>query len=251
MKQALTLLVLALGGSVLAQAVPVVTLRDTNGNVVNGTTVIVYGAPTDTMELDLSTQLTANVTDSLSINVRRRELNQVAGSKNTFCWGLCYLYRNSGQTPLWVSQDPIEMGPQQTVTNFHAYYRPLGNAAYACFQYVWYDESTNDSAWVNICFDTETFTGVQEQVALEPTLAAYPNPVAGGDVTFTYDAAGGVGGMQLVLYNALGERAVVRSLSSSNGRATVSTGTLTPGIWFAALEQNGRMVATRRLVVGR
>lgn len=250
MKATSTLLSFLVATTLFAQTPSVVTVRDTNDNVVNGSTIIVYGnATTALMDKSLKTELNGSV--AKTINMRRHELNVVAGSKNYFCWGLCYLPRLSGSTPTWLSGDPIAMTPQIETSAFKAYYRPEGTADYACFQYVWFDvNNQSDSVWVNICFDTQTFTGVQE-VEATPSLSAYPNPVAGGEVTFTYDVAGGVGGAQLVLYNALGERALVRSVSTSNGRATVPTANLAPGVWFAALEQNGRMIATRRLVVGR
>jgi hypothetical protein len=250
MRSTLTLSTLLLTATLFGQSTDVVVVRDLNDNVVNGTTVIVYGNPsTSLMELDLTAELGGGA--SRTINVRRHELNVVTGSRNYFCWGLCYLPRLSGSTPTWVSDDVITLAPGVEVDNFHAYYRPEGNSAYCCFQYVWYDvNSPNDSVWVNICFDTQTFTSVGE-VAATPSLDAYPNPVANGDVTFTFDAAGDVAGLQLVLYNALGQRAVVRSLTAASGRATVSTNGLSPGVWFASLERNGRMVATKRLVVTR
>lgn len=250
MRTTSTLVSVLITSVLLAQSTDLVTVLDHDSNLVNGSTVIVYGnATTPLMDLGLSTELNGSV--AKTVNVRRHELNVVPGSKNYFCWGLCYLPRLSGSTPTWVSGDPIALTPQTAVSNFKAYFRPEGTADYACFQYVWYDEGNpNDSVWVNICFDTQTFTGVQE-VADEPSLIAYPNPVAGGEVTFTYDAIGGAGSTRLVLYNALGARAVVRTVGNSNGRVTVPTTNLAPGVWFAALEQNGRMIATRRLVVGR
>ncbi len=250
MKFTTTLLSTLIVPAVLAQTSNLVTLRDIDNNVVNGTTLIVYGNPSSTLlELDLTTELNGSV--AKTVNVRRHELNVVTGSKNYFCWGLCYLPRLSGNTPTWVSVDPIAMTPQQVVNNFHAYYRPEGNTAYCCFQYVWYDMADpNDSTWVNICYDTQTFTGIQEAVS-GPALDVYPNPVAGGEVTFAFGAGAETGGLQLVLYNALGERALVRSLSTATGRAVVPVNGLANGVWFAALEQNGRMVATRRLVVSR
>jgi len=250
MKTSLTLATVTLACTAFAQTPSVVTLRDSDNNVVNGTTVIVYGNPSTLLvEKGIYTELNGAV--AKTINVRRHELNVVPGSKNYFCWGLCYLPRLSGTTPTWVSGDPLAMAPQQVLNNFKAYYRPESTMDYACFQYVWYDEANpDDSTWVNICFDTQTFTGVQE-VAASASLNAYPNPVVGGDVTFTYDASSVNGSVQLVLFNALGERSMVRSLATSNGRATLPTSGLTPGVWFAALEQNGRMIATQRLVVGR
>jgi len=235
----------------LAAQTPIVTLRDAGDNVVNGTTLIVYGNPTSVeLEQDVTAEL--NASSARNINVRRHELNVVPGSKNYFCWGVCYIPRLSGQTPTWVSLDPISMVPQDTISNFHAYYRPSGTSAYCCFQYVWYDVSNpDDSTWVNICFDTQTFTGMQDLAVSGPSLNAYPNPVAGGaDVALEYQLAD-AGSAQVVVYNTLGTRAFVRSLTGNAGRALLPTTTLAPGVWFAALEQNGRMVATRRFVVTR
>jgi hypothetical protein len=250
MRTPITLLTVAFAFTAFAQSPALVTLRDADDNVVNGSTVILYGNPSTVLiEEELTTELNGPV--AKIINVRRHELNVVTGSKNYFCWGLCYLPRLAGSTPTWVSGDPLAMAPQQVLSNFKAYYRPEGTSDYACFRYVWYDEANpNDSSWVNICFDTQTFTSVQE-VAASASINAYPNPVVGGDVTFTYDAASVNGSVQLVLFNALGERSLVRSLTASNGRTTVPTSGLVPGVWFAALEQNGRMIATQRLVVGR
>ncbi len=245
-----TLFSLLIAAAAVAQQDPVVTLRDAASNVVNNTTLIVYGNPSSNLlEQDLTAELNATATSV--INVRRYELNTVPGSRNYFCWGVCYLPDTSGETPVWVSDSSVTMNPQQVVNNFHAYYKPMGAAAYACFQFVWYDMADpTDSTWVNICFDTQTFTGTEE-VATGSALEAFPNPVAGGEVTFAFGAGADTGGLQLVLYNALGERALVRSLSTATGRAVVPVNSLANGVWFAALEQNGHMVATKRLVVGR
>ena len=84
--------------TLFAQTPSVVTVRDTSDNVVNGSTIIVYGnSSTMLMDKSLSTELNGSV--AKTINMRRHELNVVTGSKNYFCWGLCYLPRLSGNTP--------------------------------------------------------------------------------------------------------------------------------------------------------
>jgi hypothetical protein len=250
MKLILTLTTSLLATTLLAQSTDVVTLRDANSSVVNGTTLVVYGSPVDNiLEQSLTAELSGTV--ARTVNMRRHEMNEVPGSKNYFAWGGNMVPPIlSGAQPTWVCYDPLLMAPQG-ISYMSAYYRPQSTTDICCFQFVWYDvNSPNDSSWVNICFDTQTFTSVQE-VAASASIGAYPNPVAGVEVTFTYDAATVTGSVQLVLFNALGERSLVRSLTNDNGRATVPTSGLVPGVWFAALEQNGRMIATQRLVVGR
>jgi len=239
-----------LAGSLLAQSPDPVTLRDASSNVANGGTLIVHGTPTDfTLEQELTAELNGLV--PRTVNVRRYELNVVPGTRNYFAWGAnMFIPVYSGSNPVWVGYDPLLMEAQE-VSYFSAYFRPESVSGICCFQFVWYDVDTpNDSSWVNICFDTETFTGVAEQAFAPPSLDAYPNPVADGEVTFTYDAGGANGALQLVVHNAWGQRALVRSLSTANGRATVPAGSLAPGVWFAVLERDGRRVATQRVVVG-
>jgi hypothetical protein len=236
----------------MAQA-QLVQLTDGDGNVVNGTTIYKTEAFTnDTsqlLELDLATQNISGATHT--VNVKRYEVDVPHGTKNYFCWDVCYGARDAGQSVLWVSADPISISAGQTVNGFHAYYMPRYVDGPATFRYVWYDmDNTNDSAWVDLVFNAQV-VGINEAVAPVRNFTAYPNPSVGGDITLDYDLNAVATGTRLAIYNMLGERKLVRSIGAAQGRVVLHEGELASGVWFAVLERNGQALATKRLVIAR
>lgn len=251
MKAILPLLLMLPALALHAQAPELVTLRDTDGTVVNGATITVQGTPQD-VELEAVVVAELNGTTTRTINLLRRESSLVQGSQNHLFWNVnMYPPLASGAFPTWVSPDPLPMAPQDTAV-LNAIYRPNGTVGTCCFRHVWYDVgSPSDSSWVIICFDTQTLAGMPDPAAIGPSLNAYPNPVVGGaDVAMEYQLTEG-GSARVVIYSSLGASAFVRSTTGFVGRTVLPTSTLAPGVWFAALEQDGRVVATHRFVVTR
>ena len=223
------------------------TLTDEDGNVVNSTVFHRESMPSNVTDT-VSFYAELNGASATSVNVRRYELNVVPGTQNYYCWGVCYLETNSGAVPVWSSQHNVFMSPGVPVSNFHAYYKPAGQAGAAGFRFVWFDEGNpTDTAWVDIWFGGTV--GVEENREAVVTFDAFPNPSIGSDVQIRY-ALEGAGETRLSMYNAVGERVMQRILPTTNGRATIQTGTLPSGVYFVNLERNGRMVATKRLIVG-
>ena len=100
-----------------------------------------------------------------------------------------------------------------------------------------------------------TFT-ITEQVGISEVSAvrgftAFPNPSVAGNITFNYDLATSAPGTQLVVYNMLGERKVVKTIGAAQGTVVLNDGDLSSGVWFAVLERNGKPLATKRVVVVR
>ena len=219
-----------------------------DGNLVNGQTVTVYApASTVTMEKDIVTHL--NGTVARWTNVKRYELSVVSGTQDYFCWGLCYLPQNAGALPLWISQDSVNLAPGADDPHHHAYYSPVGHVGVSSYRYVWYASANhNDSAFVDIVFDTQ-HVGVEENTAIDHRFDVFPNPSNSGAMSFSFDQLRGSGSEALIIYNALGERVVSRSILSAQRSVMLADGELSSGVWFAVLEVNGRPVATRRLVV--
>jgi hypothetical protein len=224
----------------------VVTLKDEGGNVVNAQTVTIIAStwPFE-MECDLTSTLTGS-SDKV-INVRRYELNTVAGTQNYFCWGVCYLPQNSGALPVWTSADEVNMTPGTDFTGFHAYYKPNGISASTGFRFVWYDTANpTDTTWVDIYFNTQ-FVGVPEGSG-RITLNAYPNPASGGEVVLEH---GAVTNGELVVCDVLGNT-VLRRTIGGNQRTRFNVNGLAEGVYYATLRSNGDILATRRIaVIGR
>lgn len=246
----LPLWAMAFSLSVQAQVGPV-NLLNANNEVVNGTTVVLQqeltGALAQTLVQPLDVQ---NITGiQRTINVRRYELSVVPGTENYFCWGVCYDPMAAGARPLWVSQHPVDLAPGEVSHNFYGDYRPLNNAGSSTFRFVWYDmNSPNDTTWVDINYVATPAAGIEES-GLVRGFTAFPNPSMGGDVTLSYELASVPAGTQLVVYNMLGERKLVKAIGAAQGKVVLRNGDLGGGVWFAVLERNGKALATKRLAV--
>lgn len=232
-----------------AQILPVVHLEDEAGNSVGGT-LIVGDCQWSTDTVSLLTSLNGSV--ARTVNVRRHELWPVSGTKNFYCWGVCYLPANSGSFPTWVSNDPVDMTPGVEIDNFHAYYQPQGQSGATLFRYVWYDLATPagaDSAWVDIQFCGQV--GINESASSISSLRVWPIPALGQDVQLDYSISGSMVGAQLVLYTILGEQVKTLRLATHDGRVQLPAASLPTGVYFANIEREGRVLASQRLVIAR
>lgn len=233
----------------LSASAQVVTVTDENGQTLNGTVVNVQGDTTGILSFSALTTNTSG-TDR-TINVKRYETSVQPGTKNYFCWDLCFNAADVGTHPLWVSDDPRAMVNGEEFNGFHAYYVPQGVAGVSSFRYVWYDYfDTNDSAWVDIVFNSMP-VGIHEIATPVRSFTVSPNPSMGGEVTLTYDLSAASVGDRLVVYNMLGERKLVRMLDAAQGKVVLSQSDLAPGVWFATLERNGRSLTTKRVVIAQ
>lgn len=251
MKLRYALLTTVAAWNLASQAQGLVTIKDEDNNVVNGTLIHHPSLPSNTTDT-VSLPTTVNGSTMRTVNVRRYELWPVAGTKNFYCWGVCYLPANSGVNPTWVSQHPVDMNPGATYDNFHAYYQPQGQYGTARFRFVWYDMANPtgaDSSWVDIEFGGQV--GIAENAGSNSSLTAWPMPALGQDIQldYTLDRAGVAN--QLVVYSILGEQVRRMTLSAAQGRVVLATTDLVSGVYFANIEREGRVLATRKLIVAR
>jgi len=235
--------------SCVAYGQGVVTLRDTQGQLVNGTLVshtALQANITDTVKL--YTQLTG--ASATEINVRRYELWTVPGTQNFFCWGVCYLPVNAGVNPTWISQHWLDLNPGTSYNNFSAYHVPNGETGTARFRYVWFSTADSfgpDSSWVDIEFSGTV--SVPERAQSLKQFQVWPNPSQGQDVRIAFGLDRLVPGTELVVYNVLGERLRRQQLTGLEGVIVLPITDLGAGVYFANVEQAGRVLGTRRMVV--
>lgn len=246
-RYAIAALLLATGAHLSAQEI--VTLNYGN-NVVNGQTLAIVGSAS-TFELDATLGVTLNSTTQRTLRVKRYEVWPVDGTSNTFCWGECYIPFNAGERPVWVSDLTETLQPATLFEGFHAYYYPAGTEGLTKFRFVWYPtDAPTDTAYVDIVFDTRAnAVGQQELTAAAPAVEVFPNPATGANLTLRF--SGDVAGAQWVLRNAVG--AVERQGGLRGGVADVAVNLdgLATGVYFASIVRQGRMVATRRVVITR
>lgn len=227
----------------------IVTLNYGN-NVVNGQTLAIVGTAS-TFELDAALGVTLNSTTQRTLLVKRYEVWPVDGTSNTFCWGECYLPYNAGERPVWVSNLTETLQPGTLFEGFHAYYYPAGTEGLTKFRFVWYPtDAPTDTAYVDIVFDTRaSAVGQQELAAAAPAVEVFPNPATGANMTLRF--SGDLGGAQWVLNNALGAVERQGSLRAGVADVAVNLDGLPSGVYFASIVRQGRMVATRRVVITR
>lgn len=95
----------------------------------------------------------------VSVKARRQIINEVAGSSNYFCWGVCY----DAATTVSILSETI--APGDTNHTFYAHYLPVGNAGVTTINYRFYLESTlSDYAEqaVVFCVDADCAAGIKE-----------------------------------------------------------------------------------------
>jgi hypothetical protein len=250
MLRSFTLIALSASFPLLAGAQGLLTLTDEdNADVTNGSVTMNIAADMNEYIVHLTATLNGSV--NRSVNVKRYEVAYGEGSMNYFCWNECYGAEMGGDVPFWVAPDAQGLQAGTPFTGFGSYYQPTGSNADAHYRFVWYAVSDpNDSVYVDIFYDVAP-VGIRENTSLVRSFEAFPNPSANGNVTLSYDLQQAPVGTRLVVYNMLGERALTRTIGAAQGRVVLGTGELSAGVWFAALESNGRAIATKRLVIAR
>lgn len=226
------------------------TLQDGGGNVVNGGNIVYYGSA-DASVLEQGVYVTLVSGPMRDINVRRYELDVQPNTLNYFCWGICYLEREAGESPVWqaASNHSIELEAGITETAFKAYHVPNGQLGNSSYRYVWFDKnSPSDTVWVDIEFRS-TPVGIDERGTAVRNFTVFPNPSQGADVQFTLELDGGLEGVTMAVFNALGEQVYTNALAAQQARATLPTAGLPAGMYFATVQRRGTTLATRRFVV--
>ncbi len=236
-------------GLPLAQGQGIVTLTDEMGTVVNGTVVMVPSQPSDVRDT-VSFLAELNGSATTEVNLRRYEIWPVEGSDNFFCWGVCYTAQGSGEMPTWVSVHPVTMDPGTSYNNFHGYYEPQGNGETARFRFVWFrtdDPNAADSSWVDVDFGGTV--GIEEDAAYTASIETWPNPSMGSDVTISHDLDRITPSTELVIYTVIGERISALPIRNQRGTTKIAAGSLQTGVYFANIEQDGNILATKRVVI--
>lgn len=229
---------------------PTILLTNAEGETVNGTVVHLEGPITADPNQVMTQPLGAtNLLDfEREINVKRYELDVIPGTRNYFCWALCYDPVPAGARELWFSMHTVMMGAGQQHDGFYADYMPDGIEGSSTFRFVWYDvNDATDSAYVDITF-TALAVGINEHKAPRH-FEAYPNPSNGSNVTFSYDLGPSSAPTTLEVYDLLGARVLSKPLNAMQGEVSLSVDELTEGVWIAALERNGHTLATKRLAI--
>jgi len=213
-------------------------------NVVTGTLVEIGNGE---LAADWSVQNISETT--IAVRARRNVIEEVTGSANYFCWGVCF-----GETvnvsPTSVNQT---MAPGDINNTFYAHYRPNGNAGQTIIEYCFFDANNPSDQicqTVNFCVDAECIVGVEETASAGTFTNIYPNPV-NGMANLTYQFISRPENAKFKVYNMVGELVKESNIATQSGMILFHSDDFNNGVYVVVLEENGQVVDTQKLIISK
>ncbi|MDD4602623.1 MAG: T9SS type A sorting domain-containing protein [Bacteroidales bacterium] len=243
MKKLFPLLLLIAMLSVAGYAQQSISLYDKLGNLLTNSTVLINAGTPDSTLLITYVDVKNTSDHPLSIFSKKVEVSLLANTEVTMCWaGSCY------PANVFVSPNAKTLAPGEISTEFSGDYATGGQKGLSIVRYVFFDLNyPNDSACITVNYTTYP-TGVESVESIQGTLSAgYPNP-ANSNASFNYSLPSGNHG-QLIIRNLVGATVRTEDLGSSSGKITVNTSSLNDGIYFSSLSVDGKVVATKKMVI--
>ena len=209
---------------------------------------IVYDSPTS---VDIVAHIDITNVSSDTINVRVKRIGNYNGNaltdSNALCWGaLCF------NPSVSVSPTTSQILPGATSMEFsaHVYPDPGGVSDQGDITYVFYDDSnSNDTVAFTVTYNTQSF-GISTSKIESHISEPYPNP-SSKVVYFDYSLADKGATATIELTDMLGNAVKQVLLDASRKSVKIDLSEVQSGIYFYSFEVDGKMIATRRMVVSR
>jgi len=214
---------------------------------------VVYGTleNPDDVTLEAHWDVINGSSEVLNVRVYREILQLVNNSQERFCWaGVCFNW-GTVESPNNVNFI-VEMDPEEVDTTFRSDYEHQGNAGVEIIRYCFYDD--NDPT-IETCHDISynvSTTGLHEnEIALDGMLGSVnPNPVK-GIASFDYSFTTTTTTAHVHIYNLVGEKVKTINLQNKSGLVLINAADFDSGVYFYALEANGKTFGTRKLVIAK
>jgi hypothetical protein len=237
-KSIFTLMFLAVIGFVSAQSIQF----ELNGNVINEGEAIECTTVNEWGEYFQDMQLRNLTSDDLDIMVEKEVLENLEGTMNWFCWGLCF------SPDVLVSPSPVTVAANsvtdESALSFHAMFND-DVFGYVVVKYSAYVERHPEERISIIVKFHKSGEGVDDNLSSMEMSQAYPNP-ASSVVNFDYNCNGD---LTAVVYNIVGQEVLRQDLNSNFGQMNFSVADLNDGIYFCTMMVNGRALATQKFIV--
>lgn len=241
-KLLLSLSLLGLFSSLSAQMNVIIT--DSTGNVVTGTTVN-YTIPCSVLDTRYW-HITNAGGSQINIKVKKTILTlNDPGSTVYFCTDVnCYSPAQTMSLQVAIAGS----GGTELLTTDHY---PNGVAGITTVRYSIINQANlNDSAYFMISYTAVCSAGINSPSIIKASFSnPAPNPASSFfSVNYKLGSAN-ADGAKLVIYNMLGAIVMDARIEETEGVMKMDVSSLEQGIYFCALEADGKMLATRRLVV--
>lgn len=216
-----------------------------NGVVVpNGSTVEVF-APNIDLDNVYYFDLYNKSGQDLGIMVQRTNIVVVPDAMSTFCVGGNCLIGDASFFPEEIAAGDSLTYDAHGDRAFHIQYNPNGNYGLTHHKFVLFDE-TDNSIRTEFYIKINNVIGIKEQDT-QTLFTAYPNP-ASNRVTIEYKLEVIPSQAQIVIRNIAGVK-VFSEPADLSGKMIISLDQFSSGIYFYALEADGRTMVTKKLIV--
>ena len=186
-------------------------------------------------------QLKNLTSGDLNVIVEKEVVEDLEGTMNWFCWGLCLSPDSYVSSAVLVPANSLNTDDLSYHTMFE---EPVFGKV--MMKYSAYDENHPDNrVTINVVFK-KSGVGVRETTAVRFG-QAYPNP-ASSVVNFDYSLSVN-DNASISVYNLLGQEVKSQAVNYLQGRLSISVSDLNDGIYFCNLFVNGRAVKTEKFVV--
>jgi len=200
-----------------------------------------FGSPDD-FEMAVRTNVKNVSSTTKQVLVKSQVISKPENTINFFCWELCY------GPAVVVAPTSLTLEPNQSVNNFHGYYRPQGMAGIASIVYTFYDqENPSDSVQFVVQFNASA-AGISSVAAPAVNVSVYPNPaIETAFIRYTLSKA--PVNVSVEVYNMLGSKVRTYPVTSSDGIIEIPVDELQAGLYFYSFQENGKVIRSGRITI--
>ena len=230
----------ALVGFINAQSFQV--LDKITGATISGTTITVNGTTADG-DIVGKVNVINNSGVSKSVKITRNVISAVAGTTNSFCWGInCYgPTTTTSPVPAIITAGAID-------SSLLAHYAPNATAGTTTIRYRFFDVS-NFSDSVNVTINYVVIpSGINELSEMGIISNAYPNP-ATSFFSIKYDINEFAQKGKIEMYDMLGKNVKEIILTDKQGISKINVSDMNSGIYFYTFIVDNKEIATKKIVI--
>ena len=204
---------------------------------------LVYGSgDVDEMKYYLGVKNNSNA--PLDLTVKRLRIDEVAGAKDYFCWGVtfnsgaCYDADAVTASNPWTSVDEFSF-PAGTVGILYSYHKPEGNYGIAKYRYY---IMSNGMALDSVDVQYNALLSVKPEKPA--SISVFPNP-ANEILNVNVENLSNSG--SIAIYDITG-KTVLNSLLK-NGKNQLDVEALKAGVYFYTIRNNKDIIETKKLLI--
>lgn len=172
-------------------------------------------------------------------------VDTITGTKNSFCWGLCYsdtIY--APQSPVYIPAGDSTGGE---ISGFSGEYTPNGLIGDSHVRYTFTNTNNHQSVSVVVTYRATPVSVCSYNQNADRLITA-PNP-ASDQTTVDYCITSTNGNLTLIVKNLLGAVVYSSDLTGLIGKTTINTSDFVDGIYFISILSNNMPVNSKKLVV--